>query len=265
MCTIGTVYRKSTMVIFKQCDLDKKTLFYEPKIKCNKDIRYLSFEREGIEGPWCGINNYGVGFAAADSYVKDTKKYLHNSISEVKDDTIFKAYENIISRFKTAKEAVKFMKDFYSRFLSADILIISDKKESYYIESYNGEVIAVKFIPEFHPKYFIASNHFRFIHGAVNFEENHSTYLRLNRAEEMLLADCSVNGVKELLKDEYYGKSVLSICRSSEICPRGEDLYNTQAAAILVVNNNCNDISTYYEINGKPKDNSFVFKDRIFN
>ncbi len=264
MCTIGIVYRKSTMIIFEQCDLDKETLFYEPKIKNNKDIKYMSFEREGIQGSWCGVNNYGVSFVAADSFVKGEDNYLHNSASKVEDSSIFKAYESIISNFKSAKEAVEFMKNFYATFYNPDILIISDRKESYYIESYHGEVVEALLAPEFHPQYFVSTNHFRFIHGGVSFEENHSTYLRLKRAEEMLLEDCSINGVKKLLKNQYYGKSVMSICRSSNICPKGEAAYNTQAAVMFVVNNNCNDISTYYEINGNPKDNKLIFKDRVF-
>ena len=34
---------------------------------------------------------------------------------------------------------------------------------------------------------------------------------------------------------------------------------------VFLVNNNCSDISTYYQINGNPKDNKMTFKDRIFN
>lgn len=264
MCTIGLVYRKSTMIIFKQCDLDKRTLFYEPKIKKLNDIKYMSFEREGIDGPWCGINNYGVGFVVSHSYVKDENNYFHNSVSEAKDSSVFKAYEDIISKYKTAGDALKYMKDFYFHSLSSEILIISDKKESYYVETYMGEVISVKFTPEFDPKYFIATNHFRFLHEGVDFNENRSTYLRLKRGEEMLLKDCSISGVKKLLEDEYYGKTPLSICRSSDICIKGEDLCNTQASAIFIVNNNCSDISTYYKINGNPKNNKFTFKNRIF-
>lgn len=258
MSTIGIVYRKSAMIIFEQCDLNKRTVFYEPKVKSNKDIRYMSFEREDINGIWCGINNYGVGFVSADSYVKDEENNILNN-------AVFKAYENIVSDYKTAREAVEFMKKFYLTSLNKDILIISDKKESYYIESYKGEVIVVLLTPQFHPRYFTSTNHFRFIHEEVPFSENHSTYLRLTRAEEMLLKDCSINGVKNLLKDQYYGKSVMSICRESDICPIGEKAYTTQATAIFLVNNNCSDISTYYQINGNPKDNKMTFKDRIFN
>ena len=57
----------------------------------------------------------------------------------------------------------------------------------------------------------------------------------------------------------------MSICRESDICPIGEKAYTTQATAIFLVNNNCSDISTYYQINGNPKDNKMTFKDRIFN
>ncbi len=248
------------MIIFEQCDLNERRLFHEPKIKNKKDISYMSFEREDIEGTWCGINNYGVGFVSADCYVKDSKgTFLIN------DDNVYKAYENIISNYKTAGEAVEFIKKFYSASLSKGILIVSDKKESYYIESYNGEVIIVLLTPEFNPRYLVSTNHFRFIHEEVPFKENHSTYLRLTRAEDMLLKDCSLNGVKNLLKDQYYGRSVMSICRESDICPVGEEMYTTQATVIFLVNNNCNDIGVSYQINGNPEKNKMIFKDRIFH
>lgn len=257
MCTIGVVYRKSNMTIFKQCDLNEKAIFYEPKICTNKDIKYLSFERSGTLGPWCGINDYGVCFVAADAYLKQGDNRIHNGAAKVKDESIFTAYEHIITKCKTANEAVEFMKSFYEDFIDPDILIISDKRESYYMEAYNKEIVVVKLISEFNRKYFLATNHFRYIHGGVTFNEDHSSYLRLHRADEILLTDCSEEGIKRLLKDKYYGESVLSICRSSNICPKGEKKYDTQATAIFTINNNFNKISCNYQINGNPIDNEF--------
>lgn len=262
MCTIGVVYRKSTLIIFKQYDSNEEILFNEPLIKEKNDIRYMSFEKQGVKGSWCGINNYGVGFTSSTPYISKSKNTMSGKFS---NNNLFEAYENIISSYKTAKEAVEYIKGFFKSFLEPNILIVSDKDESYYIEGYNGEIIAVRYTPEFHSRYFVASNLFRFIKNAVSFEENHSTYLRLNRAEDMLLRDCSINGVIELLKDQYYGNSVMSICRSNEVCLEKEEKSYTQASVIFIVNNNSKDISTYYNINGNPRDKGYIFKNYIFN
>ena len=259
MCTIGTLFNGDTMIMFKQCDLDKETLFNKPKLNQKDDIKYITFERADNTGTWCGVNNYGVSFVASDPYLDNDHNILHhNSKKEIKDYSIFEAYKNIISDFKTAKSAVEYMKEFYSKFLSPDILIIGDKIERYYIESYNSEVIAVKLDSSGISNFFVATNHFRYIHGAVHYSQNHSTYLRLNRAEDILNKECNLRGVIKLLKDQYYGKSVLSICRSTDIVPQNEELYKTMATSVFVLDNDSRKISCYYQVNGNPRKNKLL-------
>ena len=71
MCTIGAFFNNEHTISFKQCDLIKPTLFYAPEILDGiNGIRYTKFGREGNTRSWCGINNFGVSFSAADSYLK---------------------------------------------------------------------------------------------------------------------------------------------------------------------------------------------------
>lgn len=265
MCTIGTLFNGDTMIMFKQCDLDKETFFDVPKLKQKDNIKYLAFKRADNTGTWCGVNNYGVSFVATDSYMEnDINIKYHNSKKDLKDYSVFEAYEKIISDFKTAKAAVEYMKEFYNKFLSPDILIIGDKLERYYIEAYNSEVIVVKLDSSGICNFFAATNHFRYIHGAVHYAKNHSTYLRLERAQELLNRECNLRGVIKLLKDQYYGKSVLSICRSTDISPKDEDLYSTMATSIFIIDNECHKIGCYYQINGNPRKNKLIYVSDVF-
>lgn len=265
MCTIGTLFNGDTMIMFKQCDLDKEASFDEPKLNQKGNIKYITFELSDNNGIWCGVNNYGVSFVSADSYLaNDNNKKWHNNKRKKEDNSIFEAYKNIISDYKTAKAAVEYMEKFYKKFPGPNILIIGDKIERYYIEAYNSEVIVVKLDSSGICNYFAATNHFRYIHGAVHYSENHSTYLRLNRAQEILNRECNLRGVIKMLKDQYYGKSVLSICRSTEIAPQNEDLYKTMATSIFVLDNECHKIGCYYQINGNPRKNKLIYKSDIF-
>ncbi|MDO5516444.1 MAG: hypothetical protein Q4F66_02745 [Clostridium sp.] len=266
MCTIGTLFNGDTMIMFKQCDLDKEALFEHPRLNINDDIKYVTFERSGNTGTWCGVNNYGVSFVAADSYLdNDDNGIYHNSKKEISDNSIFEAYKDIISKFKNAKSAVSYMRGFYSKFKDPDILIIGDKIERYYIEAYNSQVIVVKLDSSGIANFFTATNHFRYIHGGVDYSKNHSTYLRLQRSQEILNKECNLRGVIKLLKDQYYGKSVLSICRSDDIVPEFEDSYKTMATSIFIIDNDCGRIGCYYQINGNPRKNKLSFIPDVFN
>lgn len=266
MCTIGTLFNGDTMIMFKQCDLDKETLFKKPVLNINDYIKYIAFERSDNNGIWCGVNNFGVSFVAADSYVQSgNDEMYHNSRKEVNDSSIFDAYKNIISNFKNAKSAVAYMKEFYCKYKNPDILIIGDKIERYYIEAYNSQVIVIKLDSSGISNFFTATNHFRYIHGSVNYCDNHSTYLRLERSQAILNKECNLRGVIKLLKDQYYGKSVLSICRSDEIVPKFEDSYRTFATSIFVIDNDSGRISCYYQINGNPRKNKLIFIPDVFN
>lgn len=266
MCTIGTLFNGDTMIMFKQCDLDKETLFKNPILNINDDIKYITFERADNNGIWCGVNNYGVSFVAADSYIQNgDNNFYHNSKKDIKDYSIFEAYKNIISNFKNAKSAVGYMKEFYYKYKNPDILIIGDKIERYYIEAYNSQVIVIKLDSSGISNFFTATNHFRYIHGGINYSDNHSSFLRLQRSQEILNKECNLRGVIKLLKDQYYGKSVLSICRSDEIVPDFEDSYKTFATSIFVIDNDCDRISCYYQINGNPRKNKLTYISNLFN
>ncbi|WP_143063159.1 carcinine hydrolase/isopenicillin-N N-acyltransferase family protein [Propionispira arboris] len=266
MCTIGAVYDGNSMISFKQCDLTDTTNFLKPEIlQGEDDIQYVKFGRENTNGLWAGLNNYGVSFVAADSYLTgmDNHRGHHTNPKSASED-IFTKYREIVSNYKTAKEAADAMVDFYTNeFKDPDILLISDASERYFIEAYNGEVINVKLADTDTANYFASTNHFRYIHGGTTFPENHSTYLRLQRAESILQQNPSQAGVENVLQDQYYGSSVLSICRESTICPRGEAAFNTMASVIMVVHNA--EIKFGYQINGNPRNNAYTWVTCPFN
>jgi hypothetical protein len=262
MCTIGAYFYNDYTLSFKQCDLVNTTEFYQPKILVGLDgIRYMKFGREGNNGSWCGVNNFGVSFSAADSYLNSE---IESKVKcSIPTTTIFDAYLKIISEHKDAYNAARFMYDFYKTFTYADIVLISDYKETYYIEAFDGEVICVKrsFSHKTNDNHFISTNHFRYIHGAVDYSNNHSTYLRLERAK--ILSQQKNKSVFNLLSDQYYGKSVNSICRSNEIVPKGEEPYFTQATAVFAANGQS--VNCAYLINGNPQSVPFVFIQDVFD
>ena len=141
MCTIGTVLLDgaNASFSFKQCDLINKTEFLTPEITTGKgDIRYLPFLRVGSKGPWAGINNYGVSFVAADSYLAANSKLL-----DVSQD-IFEAYTKIISDCTSAEQAAEYMSGFYKGFNSPDILLINGHNSAYFIEANEGSVECIE-------------------------------------------------------------------------------------------------------------------------
>ena len=257
MCTIGSLYDGQSMVTFKQCDLVNKTNFFKPVINSKGSIKYMVFGREGSQGAWAGINNFGVSVVAADAYLTRANGLNANVGSGV---SIFEAYQKIISDFTDAKSAAEYMVQFYNENnIEADILLIADVKERYYIETCRHskeKVICVPLTNTVNPNYFASTNHFTYLHGMATYPENHSSYLRLKRAETILENDTSFSGVTKVLKDQHYGKSVLSICREKEVCPSGEEAYFTQACAIFRVDSN--GIKCSYQINGNLQTNSLV-------
>jgi len=164
---IGGQLGASHSITYKQCDLMKQTTFYEPVILDGLDgIRYLKFGREGNTGSWCGINNYGVSFVAADAYLDENVQVMEDTAPTI---GIFDAYCKIVSDFKDAKSATEFMCEFYQSFQQPDILLISDATAFYYIEALNGEVIAMEKRYALHlaDNHLCVTNHFRLLHGAV--------------------------------------------------------------------------------------------------
>lgn len=260
MCTIGSSFYHlngiNVQSIFKQCDLVNPTQFLTPVVKTavnkTKDanapetIRYVAFTRiRGNECPaWSGINEYGVSFVAADSYL-DKNKVSSKKNAVLDSDTVFDMYLRIITSYTTAKEAVMMAKKFYETVeyadLLTDILLIADEKEMYFIETVNKKVRII----QRNIGHFVSTNHCRMFYEAVPYEQNHSTYLRLDRAEKILQSRADINGIGKLLRDSYYGKTVWSVCRyanltvldnrESEKEAAEEEMFYTQAAVIFTV------------------------------
>ena len=252
MCTIGnsfcSPYGFNSNVVFKQCDLVDKTEFIDPVVdenalSSNERIRYVAFtRRKGDMTPaWAGVNEFGVSFVAADSYLKKNNDKL---VEAPKNDiSVFDMYLKIITSFKSAKEAVKMASDFYREVHYADeltdILLIADKDESYFIETLNGEVRIIKRTNG----HFVSTNHCRMFYDAAPYSQNHSTYLRLQRAENLLMKRDDNTGIGDLLRDSYYGKTVWSICRYASVNDQDvelvhgpdEDMFYTQASVIFTV------------------------------
>ncbi|MBT6158218.1 MAG: hypothetical protein HOK71_04810 [Planctomycetaceae bacterium] len=227
-----------------------KTDFLLPEVAQGAgDIRYFPFLRVGSKGPWAGVNNYGVSFVAADNYLAFNET-VGNSIRAV-DQDIFAACTKIISDFKTAEGAKEYMVDFYKGFDSPDILLVTDSTSAYFIESFNGNIECIERTEQF----FASTNHMRMLYGGVPYGQNHSTYLRLARAEEILQKNSDATGVLNLLRDQYYGDSVFSICRVDRSPPPQEQPYYTQATAIMYANETT--VNCVYQINGNPRTNPY--------
>lgn len=271
MCTIGSSFYHMNGVnvqsVFKQCDLVNPTQFLTPVVKTavNKTknanapetIRYVAFTRiRGNKCPaWAGINEYGVSFVAADSYL-DKNKVSPKKNAVLDSDTVFDMYLRIITSYTTAKEAVMMAKKYYETVeyadLLTDILLIADKKEMFFIETVNKKVRII----QRNIGHFVSTNHCRMFYEAVPYEQNHSTYLRLDRAEKILQSRADINGIGNLLRDSYYGKTVWSVCRYanltgldnviSEKKPAEEELFYTQAAVIFTV-------KPCFQSGGKPE------------
>lgn len=254
MCTIGAVFADSGVYTFKQCDLTKPTGFYDPEIRQGKLCPYKAFYRDGRPGIWAGINQEGVAFTAADAYTN-----TDYPAAEVDINALFNAYEQSVSSCATARDAANLLQDFYRNYKSSkggkgfpapDIALHSDRKNIIFTEytpaNFNQDPVREIVVTE---GFFASTNHFRIQFDAVDYEKNHSTYLRLGRASLALEKDPSKNGILSLLTDEYYGKTELSICRFAQF--GGE--YYTQATALLV--NLPGFVSCEYQVNGNPKDN----------
>lgn len=281
MCTIGSAFFESNGIdvqsVFKQCDLTAPTSFISPNVITDNStgIRYVPFTRNrGTEIPaWAGVNEYGVSFVAADSYI-DSRKMDRCKNPEKKNASVFDMYLNIITSYKTAEEAVIMAKEFYENKIYAahsdpltDILLISDAENMYFIETVN-KVVRIVHRTNGH---FVSTNHCRMFFEVVPYEQNHSTYLRLDRAEKILQSKPDIDGIGDLLRDSYYGKTVWSVCRYANMTKAEnaavsdpsssieEDLYYTQAAVIFsVVKSAANAdkprVICEYVLNGNPSE-----------
>jgi len=257
VCTIGNLFHDGLSYTFKQCDLVEKTEFIEPSVVNGESgIRYLPFRREGRSGDtpcWAGINNYGVAFVAADAYTN--REY---QITDEWKQQIFSEYEKIISSYRTAKDAAKAMIDFYkSGFPAPDIVHITDANIAIFVEytPVGPELIGSW---ERTDGFFASTNHFRMLPDAIAYDEDHSTYLRLERAEAILQSKTDVGGVGAVLRDQYYGKTSLSICRVADKPPQ----YHTQASVVFMTDGKRVDCG--YILNGNPRDNRYEIWADVF-
>jgi hypothetical protein len=268
MCTIGNVFSNGNLdirynTVFKQCDLQDQTVFISPVVSIDSGtgIRYVAFTRKKPDNTtpaWAGINEYGISFVAADSYLMpsaaDNINALYTNVP--KEASVFDMYLSLISQCKTLDEAVQKANDFYQNMkqpTDTDILLVADANRSCFIETYAGAVRCI----ERTDKFFVSTNHMRMFYGAADYEHNHSTHLRLQRAETVLAGNPTHSGVGDLLRDTYYGESVWSICRSKEITVAQETPFFTQASVIFNVPNaqdsaGKRDSLVEFVINGKP-------------
>jgi hypothetical protein len=284
MCTIGNVFYKDYPGwngVFKQCDLTDKTDFLPPKVLTipARKIAYVPFTRQKNDGTtpaWAGVNNRGVCYVAADSYLKKpqvsgAEGWNRREAVLESGETVFDMYESLITQYENAKDAADHAVDWYRRNLhnnthdASDILLVADAKNSFFIEAKEEAGLKVTTVVKIQRQNgsFCSTNHIRMIYGAQPYEENHSTYLRLQRAEAILQANPTHAGAGELLRDKYYGDSVWSICRSKEITVGQEAPYYTQAS--ILINVSANDAVVEYVLNGNPSQKGAAIKWHPFN
>ncbi len=251
MCTIGTVFtggplsQKGRINSFKQCDLTKQTTFYPPKLRQQtSQILYFAFTRESVDGIWAGINDHGVSFVAADAYTN-----TQYTVPPEENSRLFQKYEDSIAQNTTAAGAIAMLEQFYlDGFPGPDIVLLTDPEGAIFLEFSPTDGIRTIRVPDI---FFSSTNHFRILPDAIDYEENHSTYLRLARAEAILEKD-PMNGIKTVLKDQHYGQSELSICRIAQQPVE----YYTQATVIFSVSPV--GISSQYIINGNPRSKDYT-------
>ncbi len=258
MCTIGSSYYKrnglSAATLFKQCDLMEETEFLPPKIAIDRHA-YLPMRRKKNDGTtpaWAGINDAGVCFTAADSYLDPNGHMMMKSSATSNGMSVFDMYEQTIKQCGSAKEAAELAVNFYRNFPEPDIFMVGDLNSTYFIEAYQGQICCI----ERKNGFFASTNHFRMVYGGVPFEKNHSTYLRLNRAEQILSVTPDFDGVGRVLRDKYFGDTVWSICRTANPEAQHEDPYYTQASVIFHIesdNPEHPNIAVEYVINGNPE------------
>ena len=246
MCTVGCVIDpvSDRVITFKQCDLPDRRRFFEPDVTATRGrLRFAAFEREGSGGPWAGINEAGVAFVAADAYLESRAAERIDPNGDV-----FEGYAHIIASCHSAAEAVNYMREFYEEQGGPDILIVSDRNGAFLVEysPHHGTRIA-----HHDDGIVVATNHFRMLPDAIDFDDNRSTYLRLARAEEILERDPNLRGIHALLVDQHFGATELSICRVAT----SPDEHFTQAAVIFSLESGRVDCS--YVLDSNPRETSF--------
>jgi hypothetical protein len=264
MCTIGTVFDGSAIHTFKQCDLIPITAFNEPETREGQGsvTSYIALTRgDGSGRIWAGVNSAGVSFVAADAYATSANYYT----TDAQSAALFEAYEKSIRCHATAIDAAEHLSAFYqdmgdgTPFPAPDISLFSGWVDP-------EQTQAVSIFLEYMPRpynhlpvrrivrqdgFFASTNHFRIQPEAITYPANHSTYLRLSRAETILQQNPSRQGIISLLTDQYYGKCELSICRETDYV--GQE-FHTQATALFTAAPGSAPICEY-QVNGNPLTN----------
>jgi hypothetical protein len=265
MCTIGTVFDGENIHTFKQCDLIPVVSFNEPETCVGKNgvESYVALTRgSGADRRiWAGTNSCGVSFVAADAYTISANYYSTGA----QVAALFEAYEASISSHTTAVAAADALAAFYQDtgggvpFPAPDISLITG-----WVDAAQTQPISI--FLEYMPRpylhasvrkivrtggHFASTNHFRIQPEAITYPANHSTFLRLNRAEAILQLDPSHGGIISVLSDQYYGACELSICRETDYI--GEE-FHTQATTLFSAKPGAMPV-TEYQINGNPQTN----------
>jgi hypothetical protein len=268
MCTIGFVREHDTVWTFKQCDLTRLVNFFTPQKVDSPLGPYLAFRREGRPGLWAGVNAHGVSFVAADYYTPEDPGYPPSPPAATSPspaptnptvDRLFGAYEAAVARSKTAHDALAYLQAWYlhegsteqgsAHFPYPDIVMLADPQGAILLEYYPG--VGVRTLRP-GADYFVTTNHARLFAQTVDYAHNHSTYLRLERAEMLLDKAPNYEGICAMLRDQYYGATQLSICREAE----ESGAYFTQASVIFGAT--AQGITAHYIINANPKTQRYI-------
>ena len=237
MCTIGAINFNQKLILFKNCDLKKDIIFNKPK-RLKGKYNYLAFTRKGRPGLWAGINQFGLGIVAADTYTKKIYKTKPYTIYN-----IFKGYEKTISNHKNVDEALNFLKDFYKNKIKVvpDLVMVADKNKMAVLEFIppNNFGIQIK-----KGGYLLRTNQFKILKGGRNKNQDPESHVRFENALKKIKKSKSVNSVISLCRDHTSGPSKFSICRHGK-----NNEFKTQASVIMTVGKT---VKAYYIINKFP-------------
>ena len=225
---------------------------------------------------WSGVNQRGVSFVAADYYTnapdntgEPTRFFVTSSHTGPSPDVdaLFRAYEQAVAEYGTAADAIEFLSSFYLTqgkkedpvpFGAPDIVLLADPTQTIFLEYYPGDRAGEAKVLTLSPQqgWFAATNHARLFLQTVDYSRNHSTYLRLARAEAILERQPTPDGIKSVLEDQYYGETELSICRIAA----EEGQYFTQASVILSASA-AGPCGATYLVNGNPRTKPYQTKE----
>lgn len=236
MCTIGVVFSRKAIYIFKNRDLTKPTIGALPEIRTGK-YKYIAFPRPK-GGIWFGINEYGVAITASDAHF--IKKYPAQRNAGEKITAI---YEDIIANSSTLDKAEKIMVDSFRKKIKVpDMLIISDSDTANVYE-YTPEKQAIQRATK---RPMLRANSFLVLKGAPDRKNDPSSHLRYERIKWLLSGKISLAKIKAALADHENGPGENSICRHG----RKKEEYKTQYSAIAEIT--AKKIAVYYIANKKP-------------